>query len=780
MTRDLSTIEELKKLLRLFAIIAALVCAFSLNAQQSVGLVLSGGGAKGIAHIGVIKALEENNIPIDYVTGTSMGAIIGGLYAAGYTPEEMLALIESKGFGYWSTGTIDPDFIYYYAREEPTPRLANINLNLNDSTKSNNILPTSLISPLPMNFAFMDLFAKYSAQCNGNFNDLFVPFRCVTSDVYHKHKIVCRGGSLGDAIRASMSFPIVFEPIEMDGVLVYDGGIYDNFPFDVMREDFAPDIMIGVDVSAPDKKPDPNNLMQQLEDMIIQNNDYDLPADEGIKLRVHVQQFGLLDFQACRQIYKIGYDCAVAMMDSIKSRVTARIPAGARDLQRAVFKSATPYVEFDSVNVTGGSPAQNAYIKYLFTKGRADTFGLAQAKDAYYRAITPGKLRNLVPRAEWNDSDRTFTLNLKADVKNNYNVGLGGFISSSTNSMLFMSAGYNTLSFNSLNVSANGWIGQSYMAGLLDLKMTLRSAVPSFWGAQGVISRQKMYDSDRIFYDDGNTLVTMTQAFARLRYGMAAGRSGKVELDAGGGRVSGRFFDGLLVGNDRRDRATYLLGQLRAVYEYNTLNNFHYATRGMMIHASLFGVYGNYNFFPCNDKSLETRQRGVNWLQLAFNYERYWPLTRSLTLGVEANVEAMTRGLLNDYAATMVTLPAFHPTAATYNSFNASLRAPQYLTLGLQPIWKISSMLQLRGEFHCFMPWRKVLPDLTSPTSGPLVKARYGDWFANPTFFGEIAAVYALPFAHLTGYVNYCDTTGTKWNFGITFGLFFLAPDFLN
>ena len=90
----------------------------------------------------------------------------------------------------------------------------------------------------------MDLFAAYTAQCGGDFDRLFVPFRCVTSDVTHKHKVVCRSGMLSDAIRASMSFPAVFAPIKIGGVEMYDGGIYDNFPVDVMREDFAPSIMI--------------------------------------------------------------------------------------------------------------------------------------------------------------------------------------------------------------------------------------------------------------------------------------------------------------------------------------------------------------------------------------------------------------------------------------------------------------------------------------------------------------------------------------------------------
>ena len=771
------TIEEMLKRIAACLVIAAISMTFCASAQQSVGLVLSGGGAKGIAHIGVIQALEDNNIPIDYIAGTSMGAIVGGLYAAGYTPDEMMALIESKGFSYWSTGVIDPSWEYYYAKDDPTPKLASINLNLRDSTANNNILPTSLISPLPMNYAFMELFAKYTAQCDGDFDRLFVPFRCVTSDVYSKHKIVCRSGSLGNAVRASMSFPIVFEPIEMDGVLVYDGGIYDNFPVDVMREDFAPDIMIGVDVSSPDKKPNPNNLMQQVEDMIIQKNDYSLPADEGIKLHVPVQQFGLLDFPACRQIYKIGYDCAMAMMDSIKERVTSRIPGEARSLRREVFKSKTPYVEFDSVKVTGGSPHQNAYIKYLFTKGNDESFGLAQARDAYYRAITPGKLRNLVPNALWNPSTGRFTLDLKADVKNNFAIGLGGYISSSTNSMLFMSTGYNTLSFNSLNTSLNVWIGQSYMASKVGAKINLRSAIPSYMMIYGVISRQKMYDSDRIFYNDGTTLVTDIQLFGRLSYGMAMGRNGKLALELGYGRLTNRFFDGMVVGKSSRDRLVHDLAQVRLHYENNTLNDILYPTQGHMIKATAIGVYGDRSFSPHNNDKLEVRTSGVKWIQLSAELEKYWSINRDFGIVIEANAMFSTQKTLDSYAATMVTLPSFHPTASTYNSFNSALRASKFMTLGIQPIWKVSKMLQLRGEFHGFMPWRKL--EAAKDENTGIFVSRYGRRLSDPEFFGEMSAVYALPFAHFTAYANYSTSPDARWNFGISFGLFFLAPQFM-
>ncbi len=163
-----------------------------INSQaQTVGLVLSGGGAKGIAHIGIIKALEENNIPIDYVTGTSMGAIVGSLYAMGYSPDEMIDLILSEDFAKWSRGIVDERYVYYFKKPDPTPEMVTFNIALRDSAKlSSQFLPNSLIDPLPMNYAFLSLFSPYTAQCDGDFNKLFIPFRAIASDVYHKRELI--------------------------------------------------------------------------------------------------------------------------------------------------------------------------------------------------------------------------------------------------------------------------------------------------------------------------------------------------------------------------------------------------------------------------------------------------------------------------------------------------------------------------------------------------------------------------------------------------------------
>ena len=99
-----------------------------------------------------------------------MGAVVGGLYAAGYTPDEMMALIKSEGFADWSTGKIDPDYLYYFDREPSSPAMVKVNLGSSGNGRPVSVLPTSLINPLPMNFAFMDLFAAYTAQCGGDFD----------------------------------------------------------------------------------------------------------------------------------------------------------------------------------------------------------------------------------------------------------------------------------------------------------------------------------------------------------------------------------------------------------------------------------------------------------------------------------------------------------------------------------------------------------------------------------------------------------------------------------
>lgn len=744
-------------------------------APVSVGLVLSGGGAKGIAEIGVIKALEENDIPIDYVAGTSMGAIVGGLYAAGYTPDEMIDLILSPGFANWSTGQIDPSLRYYFGSAVTRPDIVSLNLKLKADTASS-VLPSSLISPLPMNFAFMELFAAYTAQSGGDFNRMMIPFRSVTSDVYAKHKVVLSKGDLGDAIRASMSFPTVFQPIEIDGFLAFDGGIYDNFPVDVMRRDFAPGIIIGVDVSEPNGRTPQYDIIQQLEDLIMQDSDYEVPPSEGIRIKIPPEGTTLLDFPKARIICQRGYDKAMELMDSIKGRVASRIPAESRNLKREVFKSKTPYVRFDSVHVEGGTPKQNEYIKYLFTGNKPDTFGIEHAKLAYYRAVTSGKLRNLVPHAVYNDSTGYFTLDMKATVKNNMSVGVGTYLTSSVNSMIVLSAGYNSLALRSLDVDFNGWLGQSTLAASLGGKMFMPTAIPSAVTLSAVVSHRSEHQSDKLFYDENNPVfMRHFEAFGRAGYAWALGRTGEMSVSAGYGYLRDKYATtgAALVVDGRKDMIDFSLGQVSVRAQFNTLDNEMYPTTGHRYKFVGMGVAGDYSLKSGSGAGHDVKNHDCRWLQAEIDVEKFFSMGRHFSIGLESNVLASTRKLLGNYNATLVAAPGFNPMASSYNSFHSSLRAMSYATAGVIPVVKFSDNLQLRCEAHVFMPFRAI-----GRAAGG--GACYGRWFSDPRWLGEISVAYNFPFkASLAGYVNYIDSPGDRWNAGLSFGLFFLPPQFL-
>ena len=373
---------------------AILLLLLSLSAcPQKVGLVLSGGGAKGLAHIGIIKALEENDIPIDCITGTSMGAIVGALYAMGYSPDEMETLVKSEDFKRWYSGQIEDKYIYYFKRDKATPDFFNLKISFRDSTqRKQHFLPTNLVNPVQMNIAFLYVFAGATAQCRGDFDDLFVPFRSVASDVYHKREVIYRSGDLGDAVRASMSFPLVFKPIMQDSTLVYDGGIYNNFPADVMVEDFHPDIIIGSVVASNPSKPDEKDIIGQVENMIMQKSDYTLPDSSDIMMRFHFKDVNLLDFDKVNQISKIGYDRAMSMMDTIKSRITRRVSKAEMDLRRELYKARLPELVFKNIYVTGTSEEQGDYIKReIYNTGKSrNSFTFEEFKVSYFKLLADG------------------------------------------------------------------------------------------------------------------------------------------------------------------------------------------------------------------------------------------------------------------------------------------------------------------------------------------------------------------------------------------------------
>ena len=223
--------------------------------RPKVGVVFGGGGAKGAAHIGVLKYLEEIGIPVDYVAGTSIGSIIGGLYAMGYSPDELASLIADMNWSEYVGNKIDRSAMSLETRERSSTFVVNIPFSLDRilhgklKDEAIGFIPSAYVNNTALINLFNDLCVGYQKEMD--FDDLPIPFACVATDIRTGKEIVIRHGSVPTAMRASMAIPGVFSPVAVGKHLLVDGGLVNNFPADIVKE-MGANIIIGVEVSDAD------------------------------------------------------------------------------------------------------------------------------------------------------------------------------------------------------------------------------------------------------------------------------------------------------------------------------------------------------------------------------------------------------------------------------------------------------------------------------------------------------------------------------------------------
>lgn len=230
--------------------------------RKKVAVVLSGGGAKGVAHIGALKVIEEAGIPIDYIVGTSMGSIIGGLYAIGYTPEQMDSLVSVQDWGFILSDAVNRNEELLIKKE----RSELYTLSVPFKNKPKDALKGGLISGRNIAKLFSELTVGYHDSID--FNRLPIPFACVAVNLTDGKEYVFHSGKLALAMRSSMAIPGVFEPVKWNGMILVDGGMYNNYPVDVAKE-MGADIIIGVDVQEELKKAEEINTLSDVAGQII-------------------------------------------------------------------------------------------------------------------------------------------------------------------------------------------------------------------------------------------------------------------------------------------------------------------------------------------------------------------------------------------------------------------------------------------------------------------------------------------------------------------------------
>lgn len=273
------------------------VITFSVDAQprKKVGVVLSGGGAKGVAHISALKVIEDAGIPIDIIVGTSMGSIVGGLYSIGYTTAQLDSLVRNQNWTFILTDRTSRQQKTFLEKVDAEKYV----ITLPFRKRLGERIPDGLVRGRNINKLFTDLAVGYHDSID--FKKLPIPFACVAVDLVKGKEVVFYDGNLIEAMRASMAIPAVFSPIRRDSLVLVDGGLLNNFPVDVARS-MGAEIIIGVDVqSGPEEKEKLVNMIDvvnKLTDMTGREKYTQNIAQTDVYIKVNVSGYNAASFDA--------------------------------------------------------------------------------------------------------------------------------------------------------------------------------------------------------------------------------------------------------------------------------------------------------------------------------------------------------------------------------------------------------------------------------------------------------------------------------------------------
>jgi len=734
---------------------------------QKVGLVLSGGGAKGLAHIGLLKVLEEHNIPIDYIAGTSIGAIIGGLYASGFSPDDILELFKSDDFRLWSTGRLDKEDLYYFKKKDELPDWMKV-----DITKKKNkikiVFPLNLVPERQMDFAFMQLLSQTTAACDGNFDNLMVPFRCVSTDIYNNKAVISSSGDVGEAIRASMTFPLIYKPIEKDGMLLFDGGIVNNFPTDIMKEDFNPDIIIGHKVSNLSKKPDPDDLFSQIETMVTQITNYNIPDSIGILLESKMDNVSLLDFPKVNYAYSLGVETALQQIDSIEKLITRRVPLKDVENKREAFNLKKPPLVFNNIQVEGiTDDMQRKYIiQSIKTKERI--IDIQQLRESYFKLISDEHIKSIQPLALYNKKTGYFDLHLKVEPRKPVDADFGGHISTRANTFGFIGFNYKTFKTLSFNVTGNVFFGKFYNSILLGGRVDSPTLTPFYLSGYYTISSWDYLTtgSDLIFSDIKPSYVVQNERNFRIEAGFPYIKTGVIDLGFSRSTSNDRYYQTKIFNKgDELDLNTFKAYSGHIKVDQKKFDYKQYSTEGGRKMFQFSYINGNETFTPGTTAPIPVKSElKQGYFQIEALFDQYYKLNKHLTLGALAEGSINNRKLSGNYTSSIINSTAFQPTPNSKSLFLDHYRANQYFATGGKIIFKINDNLHLRTEIYGFFPIQSLI-------AGENNTVKYDEKiFSKAYIMGVNALVFHTPIGPLSAEMNYYNKEGQKWFFSVNMG----------
>ena len=757
----------MKKSLNLFFSFIFLVLLSTSVEAQKVGLVLSGGGAAGLAHIGVIKALEENDIPIDYITGTSMGALIGGLYASGYTIDEITKIVKSPDFQLAISGELPDKDIYYYTSDLLDASIIRLKISPKDLIR--NSIPTNLVTPNLMEYMLLELFEQPAAKAGYDFDNLMIPFRCVASDIVEKKEVVFSQGSLALALRASTTYPFYFKPVVIDSTLLFDGGLYNNFPADVLYDAFMPDVIIGSNVASQIEPPDEDDILSMVRNMITSPRDFTLKCEEGIVLEPK-SNIGVFDFSEIDAEIAQGYKITIDSIGKIKE-MTEHALRSAQDLNimRKNFRDDFPGKKISSITLSGNLNAnQKVYIASTLGPSEKDTiFTFDDFRPQFLRLAQDGKIKYMQPVARFQPDLNAYEVDLRVRREKDITVSFGGNFSSRPVNIGFVGLKYNLFGRTSATLIANSYFGKFYGSILvradLDVGGKKRMSISPLF----IVNRWDYFKSFATFFELARpSYIIKNENYGGLAYTASWGNNAVILGDVKYGVTEDRYYQSSnFTVLDTADLTEFSMGTIAAGIDRNTLNRKLYANRGSRIQFSSRGVFGKETTrYGTTGNTEDEYKKSHSWFETKFKYENYFAKLGPVTFGFDFEALYSNKPLYENYYASIISAPAYQPLPISKTIFINEFRSTEYAGLGLMSVLSIRKNLDFRLEAYLYQP--AVSIDKTSENDATYIRS-----FDDRYYIGSSSLIYHSPLGPVSLNLNYYDNREDgPWAFFFNFG----------
>jgi len=749
----------LKKIIFILSLVVLSQSTFS----QKVALVLSGGGAKATAHIGVLKALEENDIPIDYIIGNSMGALIAGLYASGYSPEEIETILTQPGLYDFRKGDTKRNY-YFFQQHERNASILNIPFSFNRGLDLN--LPINFYNVTDLDYMIMEYFACPAATCNYEFDSLMIPFRCVATDIDSSKIVVFRDGDLAMAVRSSLTFPFFIKPIKVKDKLLFDGGIYDNFPVDIAKEEFNPDFLIGSKAVSNYSSPDEDDVVSQLQNMLMKKADFSLNSTQGVLIEINSGSENIFQFSKVPHYIDSGYAAASRTISVLKNKIGRKSDTVKLHKKRLQFLSDKTQMIIGEIQVKGVNPKQAQYFRNSIARPEK-RFESQEFKKVYKRLVANENVRSVYPSLTYNNSTRKFDVCLDVNTTDPFNIGFGGYISSSGVNEGYLDIGLRLLGKTSKKIDVNAYFGTYYNSVGGFFKFERPGVFPFDLKIGGLVSRKNYFSNTRYFFeDDFPAYIIIDENYVELSGGIPVGLSHSLRAGLSNININYRYYhDNYFTRTDTADVSNFYYLNPFIEFERNNLNRKQYANKGSKFYLGFNYYSGNQHFTPGSTASGEQEfTEDLHFIILKARYEQYFKISKPFDVGLTAEVEYSDKPLLNNYVSSLLIADQYNPVPVMKTLFLENYRANTYAGVGIRGIFHIVRNLDLRVEMYYYLPYQKIISVERSSA------VEYSKPFSYHYLLGNIQVLYYTPIGPLGVSVNYIEKEGDKFSFLFNFG----------